>query len=87
MGTNSLESAIAFAGHPGLNAMFQRLFLAHPARVNESYFQHQRVALSFALPLLTAAGAALVHALIPGLCERTASNIVREQCARLEKRC
>ena len=59
MGTNSLESAIAFAGHPGLNAMFQRLFLAHPARVNESYFQHQRVALSFALPLLTAAGAAL----------------------------
>ena len=55
MGTNSLESAIAFAGHPGPNAMFQRLFLAHPARVNESYFQHQRVARSFALPLLTAA--------------------------------
>jgi len=67
--------------------MFQRLFLAHPAIVNEGYFQHQRVALSFALPLLAAAGAALVHAIIPGLCERTASNIVRQLCARLEKRC
>lgn len=87
MGTNSLESAIEFAAHPGLNTMFQRLFLAHPASVNEGYFQHQRVALSFALPLMTAAGAALVHAVIPGLCERTASNIVRELCARLEKRC
>ncbi len=67
--------------------MFQRLFIAHPASVHESYFQHQKVALSFALPLLAAAGAALVHAVIPGLCERTASNTVRRLCARLEKRC
>ncbi len=80
------------AGYPlkvfrGPIAMFQRLFVAHPATVNETYFQHQQVALSFALPLLAAAGAALVHALVPGLCERTASNIVRDLNARLQKRC
>ncbi len=67
--------------------MFQRLFVTHPASVNESYLQHQRVALSFAAPLLTAALAATVHALIPGLCQRTASDIVRDLNKRLEKRC
>jgi hypothetical protein len=71
----------------GFSAMFQRLFLAHPASVKENYFQHQRAALSFALPLFAAACAALVHAVIPGLCERTASNLVRHLNARLEKRC
>ena len=68
-------------------AMFQRLFVTHPAAVNESYFQHQQVAMSFALPLFGAALAALVHALVPGLCQRTASNIVRDLNKRLEKRC
>ena len=67
--------------------MFQRLFVAHPAAVNESYLQHQQVALSFALPLFGAALAALVHGVVPGLCQRTASNIVRDLNARLEKRC
>ena len=38
--------------------MFRRLFLAHPASVNETYLQHQREALSFALPLLAAGVAA-----------------------------
>ena len=68
-------------------AMFQRLFVTHPASVDETYFQHQQVAMSFALPLFGAALAALVHALVPGLCQRTAGNIVRDLNARLEKRC
>jgi hypothetical protein len=67
--------------------MFQRLFVTHPAAVHETYFEHQQVAMSFAWPLLKAAGAAMVHALVPGLCERTASNIVRDLNKRLEKRC
>lgn len=67
--------------------MFQQLFVAHPARVGESYFQHQKVALSFALPLFGAALAALIHALVPGLFERTASDMVRGLNTRLERRC
>ena len=66
--------------------MFRRLFLSHPSKVGESYFQHQRVALSFALPRLGAGVAALVHALVPGLCETTAGDAIRTLHARLEKR-
>jgi hypothetical protein len=66
--------------------VFRRLFLSHPQQVGESYFQHQRVALSFALPLLGAGVAALVHAVIPAVCERTAGDIIRTLHGRLEKR-
>ncbi|MGH6827834.1 MAG: DUF6356 family protein [Rhizomicrobium sp.] len=54
--------------------MFARLFLAHPQSVGESYFVHQRMAFSFAGPLLLAGFGCLLHALIPGFCERTASS-------------
>ena len=66
--------------------MFRRLFLSHPQQVGESYFQHQRVALSFAVPLLGAGLAAALHAVVPGLCEQTAGDIVRKLHARLEQR-
>ena len=66
--------------------MFRRLFLSHPATVGESYLQHQRVALSFALPLLGAGLAAMAHAIVPGMCETTAGDAIRKLHARLEKR-
>ena len=65
---------------------FERVFLAHPASVDESYFQHMRFALGFAGALAVAAGAALVHALVPALCETTASRKVRALHARLGAR-
>ena len=66
--------------------MFRRLFLSHPQQVGESYFQHQRVALSFALPLLGAGLAAIAHAVVPALCERTAGDVIRRLHDRLETR-
>jgi len=66
--------------------MFDRLFTAHPRAVNESYLQHQRVALSFALPLLGAGLAALVHAIVPGLCQTRAGDIIRRLNALLDGR-
>jgi hypothetical protein len=56
--------------------VFQKLFLAHPHNVGESYFVHQRMALTVCFALVGAALAALVHALIPALCERTASRTI-----------
>jgi hypothetical protein len=56
--------------------VLQKLFLAHPKAVGESYFGHQRMALTVCFALLGAALAALVHALIPALCERTASRTI-----------
>jgi hypothetical protein len=65
---------------------FRSLFVDHPASVEESYFEHMRFAFGFAGLLLLAGAAALVHALIPGLCKTTASQITRRLYARIEHR-
>ena len=57
--------------------MWSTLFLKHPRAVGESYFEHQRRALRFAGDLLVAGLACALHAVVPGLCERTASSKVR----------
>jgi hypothetical protein len=61
---------------------FARIFLDHPASVDETYLQHMGFALRFAFWLFVAAGAALIHAVIPAACEKTASKIT----ARLYQR-
>ncbi|CUX83092.1 MAG: hypothetical protein HLUCCA05_11685 [Roseibaca calidilacus] len=67
-------------------SLFAKVFLDHPASVDESYFQHMRFAFGFAALLAVAAGAALVHAVIPALCKTTASTILRRLHARLSHR-
>ncbi|MBQ2261239.1 MAG: hypothetical protein II336_07730 [Loktanella sp.] len=62
------------------------LFLDHPASVNESYFAHMRFAFGFAFWLGVASLAALVHAIIPALCETTASRILKRLHARIMAR-
>lgn len=63
--------------------MFDRLFLAHPREVGESYGAHRRVALGFSVALFAAAFACLVHALVPGLFKTTASGIIVRLHARM----
>ena len=64
----------------------KRLFTEHPEAVGESYFEHMRVALGFAGPLLAAGMAALVHAVLPFLCVTTASGTVKRLHARMMNR-
>ena len=71
---------------PRRSGPLARLFLDHPASVEESYGAHMGFALGFAFWLAVAAGAALLHALVPALCERTASGIVRRLHARIATR-
>ncbi len=66
--------------------MFNKLFLDHPASVDESYFEHMAFAFRFAATLALAAGAALVHAVVPCLFEKTASTIVRDLYQRTHNR-
>ena len=66
--------------------MFARVFLDHPSKVDESYFEHMLFALRFAGLLLAAGGAALVHALIPCLFEKTASGIIKRLHDRIHNR-
>jgi Family of unknown function (DUF6356) len=63
-----------------------RLFLDHPSSVGETYFQHMRFAGFFAGSLLSAGAAALVHAVLPFLFEKTASSIINRLHHRMHNR-
>ena len=62
-------------------------FTDHPASAGETYGEHMRVALGFALPLAKAATAALVHAFLPFLFTTTASATVKTLHDRMARRC
>lgn len=62
------------------------LFTDHPASVDETYFGHLKFAFGFAFWLGVASIAALVHAIIPALCETTASRILKRLHARVTDR-
>ncbi|MGI9395287.1 MAG: DUF6356 family protein [Boseongicola sp.] len=66
--------------------MIARIFIDHPSSVDESYGEHARFAFGFSLKLFGAAFAALVHAVIPCLFEKTASRMVGELYARTHNR-
>ena len=69
-----------------MRTTLDRLFIAHPRTVNEDYLAHARVALRFALLLLGAGLAALMHAIIPALFETTASSIIKKLYAEMMSR-
>ncbi|RUM96212.1 hypothetical protein EET67_18790 [Pseudaminobacter arsenicus] len=63
-----------------------KLFTAHPAAVDETYFEHMAFAGKFSGRLFVAAFAALIHAVLPFLCETTASRTVRQLYERTHNR-
>jgi len=69
-----------------MSARIAKLFTAHLEAVDESYFEHMRFAGWFAGQLFLAAGAALIHALLPFLFESTASTIIRRLYERTHNR-
>ena len=66
--------------------MIKRVFLAHPETVDETFLEHMVFALRFAGLLFAAAFAALVHAFIPCLFEKTASRILTDLHGRIHNR-
>ena len=68
------------------NNPIRTIFLDHPASVDETFLEHFRFALTFAFWLFMATCAAFVHALVPALFEKTASNIIRRLYKRIEFR-
>ena len=66
--------------------MINRMFLAHPRSVDETYGEHAVFAFTFSLRLFAAAGAALVHAILPFAFEKTASRIVADLYSRTHNR-
>jgi hypothetical protein len=63
-----------------------RVFNEHPSSVGESYFEHQRVALSVGLRLVGAGLACSVHAFAPWLFVDTGSRTIFDLHRRLTTR-
>ena len=63
-----------------------RTFFEHPQSVDETYLEHFLFALKFSASLFVAAFAALIHALVPSACERTASAKINELHHRMHNR-
>lgn len=63
--------------------MFDRLFLQHPRSVGETYAEHAAMALGFAARLFVAALACVIHALVPGILQRTGSRMIADLYARM----
>ncbi len=59
-----------------MSSIIQRTFIDHPNSVDETYLEHARFAGGFSLKLFGAAFAALIHAFVPCLFEKTASTII-----------
>ena len=69
-----------------MSRAFAQIFLDHPRSVEESYFEHMRFAGRFSLRLFGAGCAALVHAVIPCLFEKTASSMIRTMHRQIDNR-
>ena len=65
----------------------RHLFTEHPSSLGETYPQHMRASLSYAVPLLGAAMAAFVHAVFPFLHTKTASAAAKRLYDRMSRRC
>ncbi len=61
-------------------------FTAHPHALDETYITHLGHALSYSGRLLAASFCALVHAVLPFLFEKTASNMIKEMHADMMAR-
>lgn len=60
-----------------------RLFTQHPNTVGETYLQHLLHATGFSLHLAVAAGACLIHALLPFVFRDTGSQIINNLHQRM----
>lgn len=61
----------------------QKIFVEHPASVNETYFEHLGAASSFGLGMIAAGLACLVHGLVPCCFRRTGSDQIRRLHERM----
>jgi Family of unknown function (DUF6356) len=61
-------------------------FTRHPEALGESFGQHFVHAMSYSGRLFLAAGAAFMHALLPFLFEKTASNAIKSMYGEMTSR-
>jgi uncharacterized protein DUF6356 len=65
---------------------FDLPFVDHPRSLGESYWEHQSHALRCGSRMMAAGAACLIHALVPALFPRTASQTIRQLYWRMSQR-
>lgn len=63
-----------------------KYFTAHLSNIGESYGQHFLHAIYYCVMLMTAAVCALIHAILPFLFEKTASQIISKLYGKMTER-
>ncbi|MGK6355041.1 DUF6356 family protein [Sphingomonas sp. DT-207] len=66
--------------------MIDRIFLSHPRSVGESYGEHAATAARFGVTMVAGGVACLVHAVVPALFARTASDTVKRLYGQMKAR-
>ena len=66
--------------------MIDRIFLSHPRSVGESYGEHAATAARFGFAMIVGGAACVVHAVLPFLFARTASDTVKRLYAQMKAR-
>ena len=62
------------------------VFLKHPHSIGETYVEHMTAAAQFGAVMIAAGLACIIHAIVPALFARTASNAVASLYARMTRR-
>lgn len=66
--------------------MIDRIFLSHPRSIGESYGEHAAIAARFGATMMLGGAACILHALIPAMFPRTASDRVKKLYAQMVAR-
>ena len=66
--------------------LFDRLLLSHPRTVGESYVEHAGIAGRFGATMVVGGVKCLVHAVVPAVFERSASDCVARLNGELTRR-
>ena len=66
--------------------MIDRIFLSHPRSVGETYTEHAGVAARFGATMVVGGLACMIHAVLPTVFPRTASDRVKKLYAQMVAR-
>lgn len=66
--------------------MIDRIFLSHPRSVGETYGEHAATAARFGFTMMIGGAACVVHAFIPAVFPRTASDRVKKLYTQMKAR-
>ena len=71
---------------PKMQKLFVRVFVEHPAKVKENYFQHMMFAMKTGMLLMGLGVICIIHGIFPHLFETTMSENLAKIAMKLQER-